>query len=104
MSDDDTPRVITVSRNAAASRYELYVDGDFAGVLEYSETGKRIIMTHTQVFDEFHHTDAAETLASQSMADATERGLVIVPDSPYLVDYLEHNEVPGAAVEHPEQY
>lgn len=98
MDDDQT---ITISRNDSASRYEAHVDGEFAGVVEYSEEGDKIHLTHTEVFDDFRGTGAASTLAAQSIAEATERGKVVVPDCPYIAHYLEKHEVPGAVIEAP---
>lgn len=104
MSDGETidPGTITVSRNAEANRYEAHVDGDFAGVVEYSEEGSKIHLTHTEVFEQYRGSATANTLAGQALADAAERGLTIIPQCPYIARYLERHEVPGASVEAPQ--
>lgn len=104
MSDDSfDPATITVTRNSDANRYEARVDGDFAGVVEYSQEGGKIRLTHTEVFEQYRGTDTAATLAAQSLADAAERDLTIIPECPYISHYLERYEVPGAIIEAPQE-
>lgn len=102
MSDDIDPGTINITRNAEANRYEAYVGGDFAGVIEYSAEGSKIRLTHTEVFEQYRGTDTASTLAGQALADCAERGMTIIPECPYLAHYLDRYEVPGAVIEAPQ--
>lgn len=89
----------TVSHQDQDSRYEIHVDGTLAGFIDYELTDGRIVMVHTEVFDDFQGQGVAGTLAGKALADAVERDLVIVPACPYIARYLERHEVPGAQVE-----
>ncbi|GIG55080.1 GNAT family N-acetyltransferase [Demequina activiva] len=89
----------TVTHDDQASRYEIHVDGTLAGFIDYELGEDRIVMVHTEVFDDFQGQGVAGTLAGEALADAVERDLVIVPSCPYIARYLERHEVPGARVE-----
>jgi predicted GNAT family acetyltransferase len=100
MEDDPT---ISISRNDEASRYEAHVDGEFAGVIEFSDEGDAIRLTHTEVFDQFRGTETASTLAGQALADVAESGKSIIPECPYIAHYLKKHRVPGATIQAPEE-
>lgn len=98
MNDNPSP---TVTRNAEANRYEIYVDDALAGVVEYEETEGRIALTHTEVFDEFRGGGTASTLAGGAIVDAIARGLIIVPVCPFIARYLDRHPAHAAHVEAP---
>ncbi|WP_062211876.1 GNAT family N-acetyltransferase [Demequina oxidasica] len=90
-----------VKRNSEASRYEVQVDGNLAGVVEYDEHDGRIDMTHTEVSGDFRGSGIGETLAGSAIIDAVDRGLVIVPSCPFIESYLRKHPIAGAQVEWP---
>ena len=89
----------TVTHDDQDQRYEIHVDGTLAGFIDYELSDGRIVMVHTEVFDEYQGQGVAGTLAGEALADAVERDLTIVPACPYIARYLERHEVPGAKVE-----
>lgn len=91
----------TVTRNADANRYEIRIDGNLAGVVEYDERDGHIEMTHTEVVEEYRGGDAASALAGQAIRDAVDRDLTIVPSCPYIEKYLHRHEISGAKVDWP---
>jgi hypothetical protein len=100
MSDKMTE---AVTRNFEANRYEIQVDGNLAGVVEYNEHDGRIDMTHTEVVQEHRGTGTAGALAGGAIVDAVNRELIIVPTCPYIENYLRRHTIAGAKVEWPRE-
>ncbi|WP_062464322.1 GNAT family N-acetyltransferase [Demequina soli] len=92
---------VEVTRVADAGRYEITVDGTLAGVAEFRLRSGRIVFTHTVIDEAFEGRGLGSTLAREALADAVARGEVIVPLCPFIHDYLERHDVPGADVEWP---
>jgi predicted GNAT family acetyltransferase len=91
-----------VARSASNSRYEVTVDGQLAGFVDYVERGDAIRFTHTETLDEFRGKGLGEVVAGFAIADAVARDLRIVPVCPYIARYLRRHQVAGAVVDWPE--
>lgn len=83
----------TVSLNADKQRYEIHVDGTFAGFTQTVEDGEVVTMPHTKVFDEFEGQGLAGQLVTGALDDIRARGLKIVAECPYVAQFV---------VKHPE--
>ena len=94
---------IQVSRDDAAHRYTVSVDGEPAGFIDYIEGDGTLAMTHTEVFERFQGTATARTLAGEALADVASRGLAVIPLCPYIARYLTRTEVDGLTVHWPER-
>ncbi|WP_345752248.1 GNAT family N-acetyltransferase [Microbacterium rhizophilus] len=97
---------ITVTRNDEAGRYELHFSDDthdrtLAGHTSFEQGTGRIRFTGTEIDPAFRGKGLGETLASEALADAAQRGDTIVPLCPFIAAYLQKNEVAGAVVEWP---
>ncbi|RKT74039.1 hypothetical protein DFJ66_7381 [Saccharothrix variisporea] len=79
--------VVTVSDNPELSRFEVHLDGQLGGFAEYTLEPGRIVFTHTEVAVEGKGLGSA--LVKQALADVRERGLVVVPQCPFVRGYLE---------------
>lgn len=77
-----------VTRNDAENRYELYVAGTLAGVIDYRPAAGGRDLFHTGVFEEFSGQGLAAVLAAGALADLRADGLVLVPTCPYIQGYL----------------
>ena len=85
--------------NAEAHRYELPV-GDHVAVVTYNLSGQNLMITETLVPEALEGQGIASRLARHVIADASERGLLILPVCPFFLAYLQkHPE--HAAVVHP---
>jgi predicted GNAT family acetyltransferase len=73
-----------VADNPAASRYELHVNGDLAGFVDYRLRGEVISLVHTEVEPAFQGAHLATHLARFSLDDARKRGLAVLPYCPYI--------------------
>lgn len=92
----------TVTRDDAAGRYEIRVDGVLAGFTEIVPDGTgRVVFPHTEVDPAFGGQGLGGILVGEALADAARRGETIVPLCPFVQKYLRRNEVPGATVDWP---
>ena len=82
--------------NAEEHRYELPVDGKVA-VVVYNLSGQNLMITETLVPEALEGQGIASRLTKHVLADAKERGLLILPVCPFFSAYLqkhpEHAEV-----------
>lgn len=85
-----------ISDNTERHRYELPVGGEVA-VVVYNLSGPNLMITETLVPVALEGQGIASRLAKHVIADARERGLLILPVCPFFSAYLqkhpEHAEV-----------
>jgi hypothetical protein len=82
MSD---PKVVD---NADRSRYEISVDDSLAGIAEYRREGGHLVLTHTEVSDEFEGQGLGSTLIGQVLDTARRNEERVVPLCQFVVAYL----------------
>ncbi|MCT9819269.1 N-acetyltransferase [Microbacterium sp. W1N] len=96
MTEASTP---TVTRNDEKSRYEIHLDDVLAGYAEFEpDDHGRQVYAHTEIDPAFGGRGLGTTLVAAALADAAERGEIVVPVCPFVVRYLENTDVPGLAV------
>lgn len=88
MNDQAVTGDITIERNDERRRYELKVDGEFAGYAEYRTNPGRITFTHTVVLPEYEGEGLGSRLAKFVLDEALGRGDTIVPVCPFIAAYL----------------
>jgi predicted GNAT family acetyltransferase len=75
--------------NAAASRYEAYVDGELAGFAEYTLSIGTITFTHTEVMDAFEGQGIGSALARFAIDDVrAEGGRRVKPVCPFFAEWI----------------
>jgi uncharacterized protein len=85
---------IQVEMNSEASRYELLLDGEPTGFLDYRLGDGTIALTHAEVEASKRGLGFGRALAAGAIADAAERGLKVIPRCPFVVAYVaRHPEV-----------
>lgn len=85
--------------NTEAHRYELPIGDDLA-VVVYNLSGENLMITETLVPEALEGQGIASRLAKHVIADAHDRGLLILPVCPFFSAYLQkHAE--HADVVHP---
>src|ERR1700722_4863185 len=77
-----------VTDNPAASRYELHVDGELAGIITYRLRDSTISLQHTEIKPDFQGAHLAGHLARFALDDARERGLAVLPFCPYVGSWI----------------
>ena len=85
--------------HAEMHRYELPIDGDVV-VVTYNLSPGSLMITETLVPERLEGKGLASRLAKHVLADAKDRGLVVLPVCPFFAGYLQkHPE--HADVVHP---
>jgi uncharacterized protein len=82
---------ITVADNADGGRYEIRVDGDPAGLLQYRLRPGLIELVHTEIDEEFEGRGLGSRLISFALDDARDRGLAVLPFCPFVNDYMQRH-------------
>ena len=87
-SADQTAVKLVVADAPDVQRYEAWLDGQLAGVLEYVIKRGRIALVHTEVAPAFEGHGIAAALARFALDDARRRGLRVIASCPYVRRYL----------------
>lgn len=91
---------IEVVRNDERQQYEIIVDGTVAGVTAFEPDAEgRLVFPHTVIDPAFGGRGLGSTLVGGALADVAARGETVVPVCPFVVKYLQKNEVPGLDVQ-----
>jgi len=77
-----------VTDNPAASRYEMHVDGELAGLITYRLHNATISLLHTEIEPAFQGAHLAGHLARFALGDARQRGLAVLPFCPYVASWI----------------
>jgi hypothetical protein len=88
------PSDAEVVRNEARSRYELRIDGEVVGLVDYRvEPDGTVAYTHTEVDPALRGKGFSPVLVSQALDDARQRGETVRPRCSYVSDFrTEHPE------------
>lgn len=77
----------------AEGHYAIRVDGEQVGLAAYRLEGGTITFTHTETVPARRGEGIAGTLVQGALDDARRRGLVVVPQCPFVRDWIaEHPE------------
>ena len=82
-----------VQDNPTASRFEISVDDELVGYLEYQEDDGEYAIPHTRIFPQFRHRGLGATLVLNSLETIRERRGTVLPYCSF---------VPKVMREHPE--
>jgi len=80
-----------VSDNPTESRFEVFDDDALAGYAEYGVADGAMTITHTVVDDAFEGRGLAKELTETALAHARARGLSVLPQCPFVSEYIERN-------------
>jgi predicted GNAT family acetyltransferase len=85
--------VLEVRNNEAASRYELFVDGEFRGFADYHDRGDAIVFPHTVITAPHRGNGLGAQLVRGALDDVRRRGRRVVAQCWYVAEFIE--EHPG---------
>lgn len=84
---------LTVVNDPAASRYQLRVDGEPAGHIEYVVRDGVTVMNHTEVDDAYSGQGVGSALVRQALNDVRDAGGSVEPVCPFVRSWIdEHPE------------
>jgi predicted GNAT family acetyltransferase len=81
----------TVTDNPDASRFEITVDGDLAGFVDYRKDGDEYALPHTRIFTEFEGRGLGGQLVSGALAEIARRGGTVLPYCPFVPKVIRDN-------------
>jgi uncharacterized protein len=83
---------VTVTNNAARQRYEAVTgSATVAGFVDYQETSRLVVLTHTEVDPTFEGGGIGSTLARAALDDIRERGLKALVICPFIIGWLRNH-------------
>jgi len=82
---------IAVIDNTGAERYEIRLDDELAGFLQYRLRPGLVELVHTEIDEEFEGRGLGSRLISFALDDARQRGLAVLPFCPFVNDYIQRH-------------
>lgn len=83
---------LNLSKNEAENRYELEVDGERIGLIDYRATDSVTDMYHTEVDPAHGGKGYGQQLAKFALDDARARDLKVKPTCPFIAKYIAEND------------
>ncbi|MBC7630049.1 GNAT family N-acetyltransferase [Aeromicrobium sp.] len=81
----------TVHDNAADSRFEITVDGELAGFVDYRKDGNEYALPHTRVYPQFEGRGIGRTLINGALEEISSRGGTVLPYCPFIPPVIRDN-------------
>ena len=78
-----------VRNNAAASRYELFVDDELVGVADYAVAGDRVVFPHTEIARARRGKGLGAVLVKGALDDVRPTGRAVVPRCWYVAEFID---------------
>jgi predicted GNAT family acetyltransferase len=79
---------IVVSDAPERDRFEVTVDGELAGFIDYRSRRGLLALTHTEVEDRFEGRGLGGRLARFALDQAREQGLAVLPFCPFVNEWI----------------
>ena len=81
----------TVTDNPASSRFEITVDGELAGFLDYRKDGDEYALPHTRIYTQFEGHGLGSELVSGALSEIAARGGTVLPYCPFVPKVIRDN-------------
>ena len=78
-----------VTDNAEQHRYEITVDGNVAGFIDYHDRGERRALNHTEIDPAYEGQGLAGAITRAALDDIRARGKVVLPYCPYVRSFID---------------
>ncbi|AHH22224.1 GNAT family N-acetyltransferase [Nocardia nova] len=83
------PRTIEIRDNTALDRFDLYVDGQHAGVASYQDTAAERAFVHTEIYPQFEGQGLGRMLVQGALDRTVEQGFGVLPLCPMVHHFVE---------------
>ncbi|MET1037079.1 MAG: GNAT family N-acetyltransferase [Aeromicrobium sp.] len=81
----------TVQDNPADSRFEIVVDGQLAGYVDYRRDGDEYALPHTRVYPQFGGRGIGGQLITGTLTEIASRGGTVLPFCPFVPKVIRDN-------------
>ncbi len=88
MTDADDADSIVVTDQPGRQRYEIAVDGQLAGFVQYRRRANVVDLVHTEIDPTFESHGLGGRLARDTLDDLARRGLQIIVTCPFIAEYI----------------
>lgn len=85
-------------KNEADNRYEIHLDGERIGFIDYVRETDVIVLPHTEVDPAHGGQGYAQKLADFALADIRDTGLLVRPACPFIAKHIDRNPEYGTLV------
>ena len=82
---------ITTTDATDHERYEVHLDGQLAGFLQYRRRPNLIALVHTEVLSAFEGQGLGRELARFALDDARATGTAVLPFCPFVNAYIQRH-------------
>lgn len=86
----ETPE-LTVERQPAARRFEVYVGGELAGLVDYRERDGVVVFPHVEVYPRYESQGVGTQLVRSALDEVIGEGKQIQPDCPFVAEFVRSN-------------
>lgn len=83
--------MIAVADNPEENRYEISVDDELAGFVQYRTKPGLIALIHTEIDDRFEGQGLGGRLVAYALDDARARSLAVLPFCPFANAYIQRH-------------
>lgn len=81
----------TVQDNPGDSRFEITVEGELAGYVDYRRHGQEYALPHTRVFTQFEGRGIGGQLIAGALSEIASRGGTVLPYCPFVPKVIRDN-------------
>jgi predicted GNAT family acetyltransferase len=81
-----------VRDNTESNRFEIVVDGEVAGFVEYQRDGGVVDMVHTEIGDAYEGQGLGGKLARGALDLVRSAGGTVVPSCPFIKGWIDKHE------------
>ncbi|MRJ77950.1 GNAT family N-acetyltransferase [Aeromicrobium sp. SMF47] len=81
----------SVQDNPGDSRFEITVDGELAGFVDYRKDGDEYALPHTRVFSQFEGQGIGGRLITGALEEIAARGGSVLPYCPFVPKVIRDN-------------
>ncbi len=77
-----------VRDNPDQHRYEIHLDDVLVGFVAYRQSDGARVLVHAEIQPEYEGRGLGSTLARGALDDVRARGLAVVPNCPFIAEYI----------------
>lgn len=81
----------TVQDAPERSRFEIEVDGELAGFVDYRKDGNEYALPHTRIYPQFEGNGLGHELVRGALVQIAERGGTVLPYCPFVPRVIRDN-------------
>ena len=81
----------TVQDAPERSRFEIEVDGELAGFLDYRKDGDEYALPHTRIYPQFEGRGLGGELVRGALEEIAQRGGTVLPYCPFVPKVIRDN-------------